>query len=74
MLEQLRHSHIRHISDFEMVCESFDLLLDEGLLMFVPSRYAPYHHHVLCPGLEPQSYFQSLGRGHIAFDSCKAGT
>ena len=53
---------------------SFDLLLDEGLLMSVPIRYAPYHDHVLCAGLEPQRYFQSLGRGHIAFDSGKVGT
>ncbi len=57
-----------------MVCDSLDLLPEAALLMFVAIRYAPQHHHMLCSGLEPQRYLQSLGRVQIAFDSRKVRT
>jgi len=74
MLEQFRHSQVGHISHLKMVCEPFDLLLEEGFLMLVPISYAPDHHNVLCAGLQPQRYPQSLGRGHIAFHPGKVST
>jgi hypothetical protein len=35
-----------------MSCDSFDLLPDVELLTFIPIPCTPYHHNVLCAGLE----------------------
>ena len=72
-LEQIGDGQIRHIHNIDPVCESLQLLLDEGLPLFVEIRYAPYHNHVLCAGLEPQRYLKCLSRGHVILDACKIG-